>query len=163
MLLHLCLRSWLCEWTKEPSGFLVNHWIPHELGVAFANCHSWLGSHEVHAQPWFWGWTKKLSTTSSCCSWHHAARTWPRRPPGWRTREGRSEWEPTKILRRRENSAYVPNSQPRISTWVCQGCIVITDLPTLGTNPKQYQSESETQGAKDLAALRNASQTICDF
>jgi hypothetical protein len=34
------LRSWLCGSTKEPSGFLVNHWKPHELGVASANCHS---------------------------------------------------------------------------------------------------------------------------
>jgi hypothetical protein len=34
------LRSWLCESTKEPSGFLVNHWKPRELGVASANRHS---------------------------------------------------------------------------------------------------------------------------
>jgi hypothetical protein len=34
------LRSWLCGSTKEPSGFLVNHWKPRELGVAFANLHS---------------------------------------------------------------------------------------------------------------------------
>jgi hypothetical protein len=34
------LRSWLCGSTKEPSGFLVNHWKPRELGVAFANRHS---------------------------------------------------------------------------------------------------------------------------
>jgi hypothetical protein len=25
----LVLRSWLCGSTKEPSGFLVNHWKPH--------------------------------------------------------------------------------------------------------------------------------------
>jgi hypothetical protein len=25
------LRSWLCGSTKEPSGFLVNHWKPREL------------------------------------------------------------------------------------------------------------------------------------
>jgi hypothetical protein len=30
----------------------------------------------------FWGSTKKLSLTSSCCSCHHASRTWPRWPPG---------------------------------------------------------------------------------
>jgi hypothetical protein len=24
------LRSWLCGSTKEPGGFLVNHWIPRE-------------------------------------------------------------------------------------------------------------------------------------
>jgi hypothetical protein len=34
------LRSWLCGSTKEPSGFLVNHRKPHELGVASANHHS---------------------------------------------------------------------------------------------------------------------------
>jgi hypothetical protein len=34
------LRSWLCGSTKEPGGFLVNHWKPRELGVASANRHS---------------------------------------------------------------------------------------------------------------------------
>jgi hypothetical protein len=34
------LRSWLCGSTKEPSGFLVNHQKPRELGVASANRHS---------------------------------------------------------------------------------------------------------------------------
>jgi hypothetical protein len=34
------LRSWLCGSTKERSGFLVNHWKPHELGVASANHYS---------------------------------------------------------------------------------------------------------------------------
>jgi hypothetical protein len=34
------LRSWLCGSTEEPSGFLVNHWKPRELGVASANLHS---------------------------------------------------------------------------------------------------------------------------
>jgi hypothetical protein len=33
-------RSWLCGSTKEPSGFLVNHRKPRELGVASANHHS---------------------------------------------------------------------------------------------------------------------------
>jgi hypothetical protein len=33
------LRFWLCGSTKEPSGFLVNHWKPRELGVASANRH----------------------------------------------------------------------------------------------------------------------------
>jgi hypothetical protein len=76
------LQSWLCGLTKEPSGFLVNHRKPRELGVASANLHSWLGSHVVPAQPWFWGSTKKSSMTSSSCSCHHAARSWPRWPPG---------------------------------------------------------------------------------
>jgi hypothetical protein len=35
--------------------------------------------------------------------------------------------------------------------------------PTLGTNPKQYQNESETQGAKNLAALRNPRRTVRDL
>jgi hypothetical protein len=34
------LWSWLCGLTKEPSGFLVNHWKPRELGVASANRYS---------------------------------------------------------------------------------------------------------------------------
>jgi hypothetical protein len=45
------LRSWLCGSTKEPSGFLVNHRKPSELGVASANRHSRLGSHVVPARP----------------------------------------------------------------------------------------------------------------
>jgi hypothetical protein len=34
------LRSWFCGSTKEPSGFLVDHRKPRELGVASANRHS---------------------------------------------------------------------------------------------------------------------------
>jgi hypothetical protein len=34
------LRSWLCGSTKGPSGFLVNHWKPRELGAASANLQS---------------------------------------------------------------------------------------------------------------------------
>jgi hypothetical protein len=60
----------------------VIHCKPHERGVAFANRHSWLSSNIVPARPWFWGSTKKPSTTSSRCSCHHAARTWLRWPPG---------------------------------------------------------------------------------
>jgi hypothetical protein len=74
------LRSWLCGSTKEPSGFLVNNWKPHHLGVSWVNRHSWLGSHVVPARPWFWGLTKKPSMTSSCCLWRHVARTWLRWP-----------------------------------------------------------------------------------
>jgi hypothetical protein len=76
------LRSFLCGSTKEPIGVLVNHWKPRELGVASANRHSWLGSHVVPTRPWFWGSSKKPSMTSSCCSGHHASRTWFRWPPG---------------------------------------------------------------------------------
>jgi hypothetical protein len=36
----LVLRSWLYGSTKEPSGLLVNHRKPSELGVASANHHS---------------------------------------------------------------------------------------------------------------------------
>jgi hypothetical protein len=49
---------------------------------------------------------------------------------------GGSEWEPIKILLRKENSAYASNSQPRIPTRVCQGRVVTADLPTLGENSK---------------------------
>jgi hypothetical protein len=51
------LRSWLCGSTKETNGLLVNHRKPHELGVASANRHSWLGSHVVLARPSFSGST----------------------------------------------------------------------------------------------------------
>jgi hypothetical protein len=34
------IRSWLCGSTKEPSGYVVNHWKPNELGVASANNNS---------------------------------------------------------------------------------------------------------------------------
>jgi hypothetical protein len=34
------LWSWLCGSTKEPSGFLVIHRKPRELGVASTNLHS---------------------------------------------------------------------------------------------------------------------------
>jgi hypothetical protein len=60
---------------------------------------------------------------------------------------------------RRLNSAYAPNSQP-ISTQVCQGHVVTTDLPTLGTNLKRSQNKSETPEAKDLATLRNTRRTV---
>jgi hypothetical protein len=70
------------------------------------------------------------------------------------TREGGSEWEPIKILLLRENSAYTPNSELRVPTRVCQGHVVTTDLPTLGTNSKRSQSGSTNQEAKDLAVLQ---------
>jgi hypothetical protein len=75
----------------------------------------------------------------------------PSEGPIMRPERGGSEWEPIKILLLRQNSAYTPNSQIRIPTRVCQGHVVTTDLPTLGTNPKQSQSRSTTQEAKDLA------------
>jgi hypothetical protein len=52
------------------------------------------------------------------------------------------------------NSAYAPKSQQRIPTRVCQGRIVTTDLPTLGTNPNSKQYGSTTQEANDLGNLR---------
>jgi hypothetical protein len=73
---------------------------------------------------------------------------------------GGGEWELIKILFQRENSAYALNSQPRIPTQVWQGHVVTTDLPTLGTNPKRSRSESKTQEAKNLAALRSTRQTV---
>jgi hypothetical protein len=60
----------------------------------------------------------------------------------------------------KRNSAYAPNSQPRIPTRVCQGSVVTSDLPTLGANPKQSQSESETQRTKDLAAQHWTRRTV---
>jgi hypothetical protein len=79
-----------------------------------------------------------------------------------RPERGGSEWELIKILLQRENPAYVPNSQPRIPTRVCQGHVVTMDVPTLGTNPKQSGSRSTTQEAKDLATLRSATRTVED-
>jgi hypothetical protein len=70
------------------------------------------------------------------------------------------EWKPIKILLLRENSAYTPNSQPRTPTRVCQGHVVTTDVPTLGTNPKRSQSGSTNQEVKDLAVLQQSWQTV---
>jgi hypothetical protein len=61
---------------------------------------------------------------------------------------------------RRMNSAYVPNSQPRVPTGVFQGRVVTTDLPTLGTNPNSKQQRSATQKAKDLGDLHSLGQTV---
>jgi hypothetical protein len=71
------------------------------------------------------------------------------------TRVGGSEWEPIKTLLQGENSTYTLKSQPRIPTRVCQGRVVTADLPTLGTNPKRSQSESETQRSKGLSYPAN--------
>jgi hypothetical protein len=60
-----------------------------------------------------------------------------------------------KILLQGENSAYTPKSQPMIPTRVCQGRVVTTDLPTLGTNPNQSQNESETHRSKGLSCPAN--------
>jgi hypothetical protein len=60
----------------------------------------------------------------------------------------------------RTDSAYAPNSQPRIPTRACQGHVVTTDLQTLGTTPKQSLNESATQEANDLAALQNTWRTV---
>jgi hypothetical protein len=62
---------------------------------------------------------------------------------------------------RRMNSAYAPKLEPRIPTQVCQGRVVTTDLPTLGTNPNSKQHESTTQEAKDLGNLQSLGQTVC--
>jgi hypothetical protein len=50
---------WLSRVTRWFSGEPPK---PRELDVASANHHSWLGSHEVPARPWFCGSTKKPST-----------------------------------------------------------------------------------------------------
>jgi hypothetical protein len=58
------------------------------------------------------------------------------------------------------NSAYAPNSQPNVPTRVCQGRVVTTDLPTLGTNPNTKQHRSATQEAKNLGDLHSLGQTV---
>jgi hypothetical protein len=58
------------------------------------------------------------------------------------------------------NSAYTPNSQLRIPTRVCQGHVVTTDLPTIGTNPNSIQHRSTTQKAKDLGNLESTRRTV---
>jgi hypothetical protein len=63
---------------------------------------------------------------------------------------------------RKKELSLCQNSQPRIPTRVCQDRVVTTDLTTLGTNLKQSQSESETQGAKDLATLQKSRWTVRD-
>jgi hypothetical protein len=47
-----------------------------------------------------------------------------------------------------------------IFTRACQGCVVTTDIPTLGTSLKPITSKSATQEAKDLADLRDPGWTI---
>jgi hypothetical protein len=61
---------------------------------------------------------------------------------------------------RRMNSTYVSKSQPRIPTRVCQGLVVTTSLPTLGTNPNSNQHESATQEAKNLGNLHSLGWTV---
>jgi hypothetical protein len=56
---------------------------------------------------------------------------------------GGSEWEQIKFLLQRENSAYAPNSQPRIPTRVCQGSVVTADLPTLGATPNDPEAKAK--------------------
>jgi hypothetical protein len=58
------------------------------------------------------------------------------------------------------NSAYAPNPQSRVPTRVFQGCVVTTDLPTLGTNPNSKQHGSTTKEAKDLGNLRCLGRTV---
>jgi hypothetical protein len=68
--------------------------------------------------------------------------------------KGGSEWEPIKILLKWENTAYIPNSQPRIPTWVCQGHVVTMYLLTLGTNPQtvpKWKHESRSNGLSNPA------------
>jgi hypothetical protein len=64
---------------------------------------------------------------------------------------GGSEWEPIKILLQRKNSAYTPNSQPRIPTRVCQGHVVTTDLPTLGTKLQAILKRKHDSRSKGLS------------
>jgi hypothetical protein len=66
-----------------------------------------------------------------------------RRPEG-----GGSEWEQIKILLQRENSAYAPNSQPRIPTRVCQGSVVTMDLQTIGATPNDPEAKEKLKERK---------------
>jgi hypothetical protein len=52
---------------------------------------------------------------------------------------------------RRSNSAHAPNSQPKIHTRVCQGHVVTTDLPTLGTNPQTTTKRKRNSRSKGLS------------
>jgi hypothetical protein len=61
---------------------------------------------------------------------------------------------------RRMNSAYTPGSQLQIPTRVCQGRVVTTDLPTLGTNPNSIQHGSTTQKGKDIGNLESTRRTV---
>jgi hypothetical protein len=75
---------------------------------------------------------------------------------------GRGEWmRADKNSSQRMNPAYASNSQPRIPTRVCQGRVVTTDLPTLGTNPNSKQHRSATQKAKDLDNLHSLGRNVC--
>jgi hypothetical protein len=58
------------------------------------------------------------------------------------------------------NSAYAPNSQPKIPKRICQGHVVTTDLPTLGTNPSSMQHGNATQEVKGLGNLHCLGQTV---
>jgi hypothetical protein len=60
----------------------------------------------------------------------------------------------------RMNSTYTPNPQPRIPTRVCQGHLVTTDLPTLGSNPNSKQHGSTTQESNNLGNLQRSAQTV---
>jgi hypothetical protein len=73
--------------------------------------------------------------------------------------EEQSEWQPIKFFRRM-NPAYTENSQPRVPTRVCQGRVVTTDLPTLGTNPNSKHHGSATKEAKDIGDLRSPRWTV---
>jgi hypothetical protein len=73
---------------------------------------------------------------------------------------GGSEWEPIKIVLWRVELDYAPKFQLRILTRTCQGNIVTTDLPTLGTSPKQITSGSTTQEAKELGNLQCLGRTV---
>jgi hypothetical protein len=48
------------------------------------------------------------------------------------------------------NSAYTPNSQLQIPTRVCQGHVVTTGLPTLGTKPQLNPTRKHNSKSKGL-------------
>jgi hypothetical protein len=60
----------------------------------------------------------------------------------------------------RTNSAYDPNSQPRILTRTCQRRVVTIDIPTPGTSPNTTQRGSKTQEVKDLGKSVSIGRTV---
>jgi hypothetical protein len=74
------------------------------------------------------------------------------------TREGESDWEPIKILLQRDELD-CPKSQARVPTRTCQGHVVTTDLPTLGTSPNKLQRGSTTQEATHLGKTASLGRT----
>jgi hypothetical protein len=161
---HLLVESsasvlWL---NRVTSGFLVNHCTHRELGVGSANRHSWLGSHVVPARPWFWGSTKKPSTTSSHSSCHHAARTWLRWPPGPSNQAYLSspnlEASPVTTLRACSSPAPTPVKPQPAPTILSQESVHAMLSITHHTRKRPSTSPRTTHGPQHI--LKNAKERL---